>query len=432
MGSADRARERLPMTDLPDGSGLHISEQHLTALRRYGGKRGGQAVALIAAGQIVAPLARQALKRVRRSDDFTIAVAGMDDIYPDLHEWVLARMPEIERKALIATTEREHDKLVDSYDGSPSVRRREAPTVRLRYDGKREQVVDIGGHRIKVTVEREEISGGREKLPENWRQMLETIRFTATNAAGRDAIVSMINGLLAAKHAEPGPPPLLIPSRWGGSWNRRGDLPPRTMDSVILKAGQLARLTDDLGRFLGAEWEYAKLCQPWHRGYLFYGEPGTGKTSVARALANHFEIPTYYLPLADLERDADLMSLVGAIQPRSMLLLEDVDTFHVATDREEEPGSAGIAAMLNALDGVWTPHGLITVMTTNNREALDPALIRPGRVDVDEEFSVLDAEQAGRMADWLGAGEPWEFVGTAPASMIQAVWGGAKGSAVLG
>lgn len=373
---------------------------------------------------MVAPHAKRASQKLRRRDDFTIAVAGTEDVYPELHEWVLAHLPESERKALIATTEsgRSGDYIArDSYE---SGRRREPPKIRLRYDGQREQAVVLDGHRIKVTVSRDDVPGGRERLPENWRQLLETIRFTASNAAGRDAVVRMLDGLLAEKYREPGPPPLLIPSKWGGSWNRRGDLPPRTLDSVVLKAGQLERLVADLGDFLAAEVRYGARCLPWHRGYLFHGEPGTGKTSVARALANHFEIPTYYLPLADLERDADLMGLVGAIQPRSMLLLEDVDSFHAATDREEKQGTASVAAMLNALDGVWTPHGLITVMTTNHREALDSALLRAGRIDVDEEFTALDEDQAARIFDWLGiSGEPWEFVGRSPAEMVRVLTG---------
>jgi len=53
-----------------------------------------------------------------------------------------------------------------------------------------------------------------------------------------------------------------------------------------------------------------------------------------------------------------------------------------------------LSGLLNALDGVATPHGLITVMTTNHREVLDDALIRPGRVDLDEKIDYATANQA--------------------------------------
>jgi SpoVK/Ycf46/Vps4 family AAA+-type ATPase len=197
----------------------------------------------------------------------------------------------------------------------------------------------------------------------------------------------------------------------------------QTLESVVLKDRQLERLTRDLEMFLAAEDDYNRLCQPWHRGYLFHGAPGTGKTSVARALANHFGMPTYYLPLGDLATDADLMGLVGAIEPRSVLLLEDVDVFHASKERSDEPEKTSVAAMLNALDGVWTPHGLVTIMTTNDRAALDSALIRAGRIDVDEEFTPLDREQAERLAHWFDGSQvdPARFDGQSPASMIEAL-----------
>lgn len=398
-----------------------LNQATLTVLGRYGGKRGQQALAVAAAAQVATPFVKWAKTKLERSEDFTITVAGVDEIYADLHEWVLARIPESDRKALIAATPRSREL---RYEGEPE---QPAPRVRLRYDGSKTQSVTLDGHKLTVTVARDDIPGGRESLPENWRAMVEKITFTAASAGGRDAIVRMMDGLLAAKHGKTGPPPLLVPSRYGGSWNRRGDLPPRTLDSIVLKGGQLERLVDDLATFLASEQDYARVCQPWHRGYLFHGSPGTGKTSVARALANHFSMPIYYLPLGDLEKDADLMSLVGAIEPRSVLLLEDADVFHATTDRGEEAGTASVASMLNALDGIWTPHGLVTVLTTNDRDALDAALIREGRIDVDEEFTALDVEQGERLAVWLEGDEigsvaaAREFNGQSPAALIGAL-----------
>lgn len=398
---------------------VSLNLAHLPVLERYGGKRGRQALALIAAGQMVAPIAKHVYGRLRRSEDFTITVPGVDDIYPDLHEWVLDRIPEDERKALIANTDLDGGVSHDSYGRDSDEAR-----VRLRYDGSRSQSVRIDGHKVIVAVERENVPE-RASLPENWRSYMEKITFTAGNPAGRDAVVGMIEGLLQEKQNEEQPPAMYMPSRWGGDWVRRGDLPQRSVGSTILKEGQIESLTADLSQFLADEEEYNRLSQPWHRGYIFYGPPGTGKTSVARALANQFGLATYYLPLGDIDKDTNLMSLVAAIQPRSVLLLEDVDVYHAATERRETKKKVSVAAMLNALDGVWTPHGLVTIMTTNNRKALDPALVRAGRVSVEEEFSMLDDYQARRLAEFLGlpGADTFGLIGRSPADLIEKLRG---------
>lgn len=393
---------------------------HLRMLERYGGRRSQQAIALMAAGQLLAPAVKWLWNRRNKTEDYTITVPGVDEIYPELHEWVLERIPEDQRKAMIASTEDLSTHGQYGYE--------EKMELRLRYDGSREQHVVIDGHKVVVKVERENVPE-RVNLPENWRSFMEKITFIAESSQGRDAIVKMIEGLIEEKSKAEQPPTLWIPSKWGGEWARRGDLPERSLESTILKDGQLESIVTDLGNFLAEEDEYNRLNQPWHRGYIFHGPPGTGKTSVARALANHFDLSTYYLPLGDIDKDTNLMQFVAAIQPRSMLLLEDIDVFDAATERTDKKDQVSIAAMLNALDGVWTPHGLITVMTTNNRDALDEALVRAGRIDVDEEFSLLDESQALQIiaffngcTDATCAGvDAADFVGESPADLIEAI-----------
>ena len=49
-----------------------------------------------------------------------------------------------------------------------------------------------------------------------------------------------------------------------------------------------------------------------------------------------------------------------------------------------------MSGMLNVLDGFQSPPGVITIMTTNRLDVLDPAIIRPGRVDLQENLDCLD------------------------------------------
>jgi len=166
---------------------------------------------------------------------------------------------------------------------------------------------------------------------------------------------------------------------------------------VILPAGQVEELVADIQNFLGREAEYNRLGQPWHRGYLLWGPPGTGKTSVAKALANHLSLDLWWAPLGDLDKDESLLSIVANVKERSVLLLEDLDTLRAATRRDNESHELSMSALLNALDGVATPHGLITIITSNRPDVLDEAVTRPGRIDRKVEITYVVPEQATRL-----------------------------------
>ena len=128
---------------------------------------------------------------------------------------------------------------------------------------------------------------------------------------------------------------------------------------------------------------------PWKRGYGLYGPPGTGKTSFVRAIAEDHDLPVFVYDLATLHNDemrkawSDMLSATPCIA-----LIEDVDA--VFNGRETlKDKHLTFDCMLNCLDGVEKSDGLLTFVTSNNPEKLDPALggggssrsSRPGRVD---------------------------------------------------
>jgi chaperone BCS1 len=81
--------------------------------------------------------------------------------------------------------------------------------------------------------------------------------------------------------------------------------------------------------------------------------------------------------------------------------MEDIDC--TVPERREDNNNERVtlSGLLNCLDGVHTPDGCLIFMTTNYRERLDPALIRPGRVDVQIEFTAATDDQILRLRDRL-------------------------------
>ncbi len=182
--------------------------------------------------------------------------------------------------------------------------------------------------------------------------------------------------------------------RWGDDWRMADSKPRRSLDSVVLDAGVVKHLHDDIhGFFARRDW-YAQMGIPWRRGYLLYGPPGTGKTSVAFALAGELRLKLCALSLTNPKLTDNVMAdLLQRTPPRSLILLEDIDAFFHAREKQDARVQISFSGLLNALDGVAAQEGRIVVLTTNHREKLDAALIRPGRIDVEVELGNASTQQ---------------------------------------
>lgn len=188
-----------------------------------------------------------------------------------------------------------------------------------------------------------------------------------------------------------------------GGWRRLRTFTPRKMESVILPDGVAERILQALKDFVQDRAWYQEMGIPYHMGMLFHGRPGTGKTSMIGALAGELKMNLYILSLAsDDMNDERFACLLSEIPPNSFMVLEDVDAAFAARNRKSDNGdqqSSGLTltGILNALDGFMASEGSIVLMTTNHRDLLDPALIRPGRVDFEEHFTAATRSQLRRL-----------------------------------
>jgi chaperone BCS1 len=203
-----------------------------------------------------------------------------------------------------------------------------------------------------------------------------------------------------------------------GNWGQPYAAPSRDLATVELDTEIKNSIVKDIARYLDpktAEF-YKNNGIPYRRGYLLHGPPGTGKSSLSKALASNFNLALYCMNLGEEGiGDRDLRSAFAGLPTKCIVLLEDIDSTGIGREKpvesQEEKDSIKDAALagllpdginefdfdmlsrgrsmaritlsglLNALDGASASEGRIVIMTSNHPEVLDGALIRPGRVD---------------------------------------------------
>lgn len=191
---------------------------------------------------------------------------------------------------------------------------------------------------------------------------------------------------------------IYIPSPYNSDWQRTKLGNHRKMDSIVLKEGQSDSIINDMREFFASKNRYENLGIPWRRGYMLYGPPGTGKTSLVTALASELCLNLCTLSLASANvTDEKIGNLFSTVPPRSIILIEDIDSFFHAREKSDSGVKLSYSGFINALDGVASHEGSVIFMTTNHPELIDEAAIRSGRVDFKLELNKCDTHQIYHM-----------------------------------
>ncbi|EUC56107.1 P-loop nucleoside triphosphate hydrolase, putative [Rhizoctonia solani AG-3 Rhs1AP] len=194
-------------------------------------------------------------------------------------------------------------------------------------------------------------------------------------------------------------------------WHRSASRAKRPMQSIVLDPMIKDRILEDAKDFMASENWYSERGIPFRRGYLLHGAPGSGKTSLIHALAGELKLDVYVISLSRRGfDDARLHEIISDLPPRAIALIEDIDASFTtavgvrgssagaaASSSGDDGGGVTLAGLLAAIDGVAAQEGRLLFATTNHIEVLDPALTRPGRMDVHVEFRLASKWQAKQL-----------------------------------
>lgn len=191
---------------------------------------------------------------------------------------------------------------------------------------------------------------------------------------------------------------------------------PANFNTLAMDPIKKQEIIDDLITFSNNGEFYARIGRAWKRGYLLFGPPGTGKSTMIAAMANLLNYDIYDLELTAVKDNTSLRRLLIETLSKSIIVIEDIDcsldltgqrkkaakgeevkdgeASNQAKRAEKDPdgGKASrvtLSGLLNFIDGLWSSCGgeRLLVFTTNHIEKLDPALIRKGRMDKHVELS---------------------------------------------
>ncbi|KAM0914047.1 hypothetical protein ACQ4PT_011753 [Festuca glaucescens] len=178
---------------------------------------------------------------------------------------------------------------------------------------------------------------------------------------------------------------------------------PATLDTVAMDPDLKARVRADLETFLKGRAYYHRLGRVWRRSYLLYGPHGTGKSTFAAAMARFLGYNVYDVDLSRTGCDDDLRAMLLDTAPRSLILVEDLDRY---LRGDGESSAARAARVLGFMDGLSSCCGEERVMVftmSGGKEGVDPAVLRPGRLDVHIYFTMCDFEGFKALAsNYLG------------------------------
>ncbi|CAN4099458.1 unnamed protein product [Withania somnifera] len=161
---------------------------------------------------------------------------------------------------------------------------------------------------------------------------------------------------------------------------------PATFDTVVMEQDLRNKVKADLETFLKSKQLYNQIGRIWKRNYLLYGPSGTGKSTFIAAVANFLSYDVYNVDLSKVSDDLDLRLLLLQSTSKSLIVIEDLDSYLC-----NKSTTLSFSVILNFMDGIFScGDERVMIFTMNDKNQIDPAVLKPGRIDHHIHFPLCD------------------------------------------
>jgi len=316
--------------------------------------------------------------RIRRLIVFSVRIEQIDELFWMLESWLYQNYGKKYRNVIsfLHRTENNPHNEVSKEESDQDVKK-EAVPPKINFRQNEDFII------IRYCHGWIRVSKGRDKL-ENASSLSSLFfdSFVLTSLFGTKNIKKLLKEVVYLDYAKRIEKKInyIYLSDGYGYWTRKNEIKGKEIENIFIPYKDRNRIVNDLKEFLGNHKWHEKRDIPYKRGYLFYGSPGNGKTSLALALAKIAKRDIYILNLPSMAGDRELIRSFEKTPQDSILLIEDIDI--VLKSKRKINSKSSFSTLLNCLDGAFYRNGLITIMTTNFVETLDDALIRDGRIDL--------------------------------------------------